>query len=789
MYRCLLAIFCLPLVASAINTAEVITPAQTVIDSDANPHADDGTVWSGFTSAQFDLRFLTVDPGKGTPPDKVFGENAGNSSGWNLFPERLRQRNLNIAQFARIVAGTRNHWSVIMSTDAGIGTTYFNENVENLDWYEPGLVLPFSVLYHPEPQQVAAEDATIRLYISGGAQTYIGASYDPPQFDLRISATPPAYNAAEFAVATQPASPVTGPTVRQDPTNPGRVLYTLSGTADAAHAGQTVYLRWRHPDALDSAKRWSAFNRLATVSGAGAWSGDALLIPAADLELDLILKAADGSQYRQHIPSITLVSAQDDANGDYASGVSDGVANILKLAVGIDPATPATQSDIVQVETVQIGGDTYGQIRYNRDPAQTTIQITPQWTPDYKASPWRSSGMVLTHVSTDVPTGIETWTARAPVANGSAYMRLDVTRRSAEKQTYQSDPDAPHAVSIDLDPAVVPISPSITGTTYDRGVVVEQTTAETYYNGGRIVTQVPTVEAVTPSIATVDAQFNIVRQGDGVATFRVTEYGASAELTQDVTLQSGTQEPDVFQSHLKGTLADHMIRQIDNRIASGMTLTGNGNTYTLQDHSTPAYTRNPGLWAADIDLTGIAPWAAGNNKGSARTLITPRHVLGCAHWRIGVGGTIRFVAADNTVVTRTVLSRVNHPDYTPYYPDFTVYTLDADVPPNIKPFRVLDDDWDDYWPSNQVRWDARIPGLRHNQLEQALSGDFSHQASSYQIPADADRAIFGSSIILYDSGNPAFAVVKDEALLTTVWTGGGGGSGTGVSWYRSGDGR
>jgi hypothetical protein len=146
--------------------------------------------------------------------------------------------------------------------------------------------------------------------------------------------------------------------------------------------------------------------------------------------------------------------------------------------------------------------------------------------------------------------------------------------------------------------------------------------------------------------------------------------------------------------------------------------------------------------------------------------------------------SIRFVQADNTVVTRTVSAVLTHPSYVPYFPDIQVGVLNSDVPESVTFARVLPADWSEYLPLlNIVR---SLPCLCLDQEEKALVTDLSSLGSSANFVAPsqlnfAQRLAFYEPKIGGDSGNPAFLIVNDELVLLTVWTFGGAGAGTFVT--------
>lgn len=208
-----------------------------------------------------------------------------------------------------------------------------------------------------------------------------------------------------------------------------------------------------------------------------------------------------------------------------------------------------------------------------------------------------------------------------------------------------------------------------------------------------------------------------------------------------------------------------------------MTMEANGLIFTTQNHATQTYVRNSNLWCADVNLTCISPWNNNGTNRKAGALVTPRHVIGAAHYEYNVGNTIRFVSQDGVVHGRTIAGKARHPDYTPYFPDLTIYALNSDLPETITPCKLMPANWNDYLVNN---FQNRPPALGLDQEEKALIIDFN-KGGSFLTPADSNRLIFHEDKITGDSGNPAFLIVNGELVLVTVWTYGGAGRGTPVS--------
>ncbi len=228
------------------------------------------------------------------------------------------------------------------------------------------------------------------------------------------------------------------------------------------------------------------------------------------------------------------------------------------------------------------------------------------------------------------------------------------------------------------------------------------------------------------------------------------------------------------------SLSTHCSQQIDDLLDESMSMEVNGKIFTSQDHASSAYVRNPDLWCGDLDITCASPWNSSGGHKRAGTLVTPRHVIGAAHYEYSVGAVVRFVAKDGTVHDRTVAGKVRHPESENYHPDLTIYTLDSDLPSTIKPCAVMPSDYTSYLVNEQVK--TACLGL--DQEEKALIIDWN-SGGRMRTPTDPNRLIFHENKISGDSGNPAFIIVDGELVLVTVWTFGGAGSGTAVADYIS----
>ncbi len=239
----------------------------------------------------------------------------------------------------------------------------------------------------------------------------------------------------------------------------------------------------------------------------------------------------------------------------------------------------------------------------------------------------------------------------------------------------------------------------------------------------------------------------------------------------------------VFNSYVSGSLSKHVGDSLDARLV-GLTPANAKPIFTTQNHATPSYVRNTGCWTSGIDMTCISPWNSAGGATRGGTLISPRHILFCAHYQIDNGSTIRFVDANNNIVTRTMVTKLTHPSYSPYYPDISIGVLDSDVPNSIGFAKILPSNWASYLPS--LSSNRRIPCLVLDQEEKALIAElYSLSTTSILLnPSNATRLSYYENMITGDSGNPVFLIINGQLVIITVITYGGAGSGTSVVFHK-----
>jgi hypothetical protein len=207
--------------------------------------------------------------------------------------------------------------------------------------------------------------------------------------------------------------------------------------------------------------------------------------------------------------------------------------------------------------------------------------------------------------------------------------------------------------------------------------------------------------------------------------------------------------------------------------------------YSTQDHANAIYVRNPQCWCYDLSeqLTCCSPWNSYGINQRAGTLITPRHIVYAKHFPIQPGSTIRFVTANNQVITRTVTLTANDGTPAGSNPDIDVGLLNEDVPDSIKPCYFLPDNYLDYLSYKNIpplsgTFIPYRPGtISLDQEEKALISDFlmftGNPSTGVSIspvaPPKTNKSVLWESIIGGDSGNPMFLIYEGKLILITTW--------------------
>lgn len=203
----------------------------------------------------------------------------------------------------------------------------------------------------------------------------------------------------------------------------------------------------------------------------------------------------------------------------------------------------------------------------------------------------------------------------------------------------------------------------------------------------------------------------------------------------------------------------HIADHIDRRILG---LTANASTMdlysTLDNSGSGTYVRNATNWAADIDWTCICAYnsaAASGVNGGGPTVISPLHGIAANHYTSSytIGATVRFVTADDVVVSRTIDS-VQQVGST----DIQVVKFSSALPATITPAKVLPANYAD------VLDLIGLPAAKTDKDQNLLVADLD-TAYSLAAPSDAQRLTFYEAGISGDSGSPAFVIIDGAPVM------------------------
>ena len=329
----------------------------------------------------------------------------------------------------------------------------------------------------------------------------------------------------------------------------------------------------------------------------------------------------------------------------------------------------------------------------------------------------------------------------------------------------------------------------------DKDAVINRTTGATLYRDQQMQLSyigAPGVPVVWSSsdeaVATVDSDGFVTHRTTGSTTITATVGAQSLQKVLILTVSTPLIAEGLV-DYVAGSFAKSASDAVDD-LLEGKSVVTALKLFTTQDHVTPAYVRNGDFWGASLGnaLCAIIPWNTSGGPTRAGVAISDLHIIFAAHYQIGVGATVRFVLADNTVISRTLVSRKTHPLYTGsstgFAHDLTVGLLDSSLPAEVVPVKILPADYQDYLPGLSAQ--RSIPALCLDQEEKGLVSDLISLSTwaSFSYPHRVNwekRNEFFETKIGGDSGNPAFLIVNGELVLLTVWTFGGAGHGTPIN--------
>ena len=259
---------------------------------------------------------------------------------------------------------------------------------------------------------------------------------------------------------------------------------------------------------------------------------------------------------------------------------------------------------------------------------------------------------------------------------------------------------------------------------------------------------------------------------------------ATTTRTVSVTLTlSGASVVDVIEGGVAGSARKALSDPMDNALVAANPATQQ-KVYTTQD----PYVRNTSFFLQGTHaeaLTCTSPWNSRQAGRRAGTAVTARHAVLANHYALYVGDTLRFIASDNTVITRTVVQAARI-----FYSgndngtDAWMVLLDSDLPASITPCKLFPDGYETYLPAGATCAAAcALPLLAMDFSENGIALDLIRgpvvtdlsPSMRFGAPTIPHRLAFYDPIISGDSGNPVFAVIGSELWLLSTFFGAGSG--------------
>ena len=277
------------------------------------------------------------------------------------------------------------------------------------------------------------------------------------------------------------------------------------------------------------------------------------------------------------------------------------------------------------------------------------------------------------------------------------------------------------------------------------------------------------------NILTVDKNGATNWVSDGSASVLVNDGIITRKIKASVSRLSGqtTNVPNRYASGTVGKALTDLADTLTN-VSTDKAMFSNGNWNT-----------NFFAYSERERLSCIAFKRNGSNTsfGRARTLITPRHMIGTEHtgYQLQVGDTITFLTSDNTEITKTVTGKATSAFGSGS--DIAVYTLDSDVT-GITPAKLLPSDFfsevrtvngTNVGVLKYINFNGKAPlfstdkdsrlSIRYNSLVQNVWND-AFRTDSFL----GDYNDFEESLISGDSGNPLFIILDNQLVLISCFT-------------------
>lgn len=227
-------------------------------------------------------------------------------------------------------------------------------------------------------------------------------------------------------------------------------------------------------------------------------------------------------------------------------------------------------------------------------------------------------------------------------------------------------------------------------------------------------------------------------------------------------------------------------------------LVQNVSRFLIQNDRDSYYKNNPFMWL-NKSLSGITVQTSTSDSITKRThtgtLVTKRHMVHVRHagYTPSIGTVVKFVDDNNNIFERTIINRYESNR------DFGVTLLDEDVPESISVYKVLPENFRNYFPltvkpnswyaldnsgNRQSIQGGRFPGLLALRIDQDKSvypvlvenfNDFSINQGGPTVKTTGMKPLIYNSHVklddstrLGDSGSPRFLIINDELVVYGV---------------------
>lgn len=291
------------------------------------------------------------------------------------------------------------------------------------------------------------------------------------------------------------------------------------------------------------------------------------------------------------------------------------------------------------------------------------------------------------------------------------------------------------------------------------------------------------------------------------------QYTYASDGTTNITLSSSarstslpitfstTDVPDVdtFTGFVAGSLRDHITDTV-NGLISGKTAAQALPVWSVKDHGTQTYTRNPLCWLAGINLSCISPYNNATQERSGGILISPSYVAHCQHVTMGVGAVMNFVSDSGVVVQRTVAAQTSVAPLK--NTDLVMCRLNSALPTgagNFSPAKVMPSNYQTYLPELNQAFSAQyavqrvFPVAWLDQQDRAQVWDvekiFPQIGGNdvYVVQEKQSRSALRSGFyvggIAGDSGNPCIVIINGEVVALETHT--SAGTGPHIGYYAT----